>query len=69
MPDKFSQRVHLSRWNRRWSLRDLSKASGISISTLSRIERGNECDFSVAWLIAKALSIDLADVVPDNVED
>lgn len=64
----FSETVHLYRRRARKSLRDLAKDTGVSISTLCRIESGKECEFSVAWAVIHALGIPWGEVVPDNAE-
>ncbi len=51
--------LHMGRRRRRWSLRDVREVTGISISTLSRIEDGKEgCFYNVA-VFAVAVGVDL----------
>lgn len=37
---RIGSNIHMTRWNRGWTLRDLAERSGIPDSTLSRYERG-----------------------------
>lgn len=37
---RIGSNIHMARWNRGWTLRDLAERSGVPDSTLSRYERG-----------------------------
>lgn len=49
-----------------WSQEELSKRSGVSVYTISDIERGkNErTSWNNAWLLAKALGVDPREIFP-----
>lgn len=50
---------------RGWSLRDLAARTGLSASTLSRIETGHEFQFSHLLRIAEAFDLGAADLLHD----
>lgn len=61
----FGHRVRALRTARDWTLRDLGTASGVTFSTLSRIENGRGTTLASACLIAGALGVPLMALVPD----
>lgn len=62
--DPFCQRLRRMRADRGWSFDDLSKASGVSRSMLSQIERGRaNPTLAVASRIARAFDLSLAEFV------
>jgi transcriptional regulator with XRE-family HTH domain len=64
---QFGARVHRLRRSRRWSLETLARASGVSRSMLSEIER-NEANptIATAFGIARALGMRLGDLVDED---
>ena len=61
----FARRVRDLRAERGWLLRDLAEASGLGISTLSRIENGRDTSLGAAGMIARGLGVPLAALLPD----
>lgn len=49
------------------SLRDVAKASGVTISTLSRFERGGDIHFALLVKASRAMKLSLDDIA-DGVE-
>lgn len=56
---EFGRRVLRLRRRAGWSLRDLEDRCAVSASTLSRIERGEDCMLSSAFAIAAAFGLTL----------
>lgn len=51
-------RIHQQRRVKRWTLRDLAQASGVSVRTLSRIESGDG-SVAIASYLAAIATLDL----------
>ena len=66
---QLARRLRKLRREREWSLSDLSKASGVSRSMLSQIERGEVSPtLSVAFRVAKAFGMSLGELISDPEE-
>jgi transcriptional regulator with XRE-family HTH domain len=61
----FARRVREYRADRGWHLKHLAAASGLGISTLSRIENGREASLGAAGMIARGFGVPLAALLPD----
>jgi len=48
-------RLNEERTRRGWNMRELARRSGCSLSSISRMEAGNEVSLSTALMVAKAL--------------
>jgi transcriptional regulator with XRE-family HTH domain len=60
--------VLLARRRRSWSLRDLRAASGVSNSTICRVENGYDATWSTVVAIARALDLSLDDLAAGTAE-
>ena len=49
------------------TIRDLAAVSGVSINTLSRSQNGGMVKLSTAGRIAKALGVDVADIIEGGI--
>lgn len=61
----FARKVRDHRADRGWLLRDLARASGVGVSTLSRVENGANATLSLAGRIARGFGVPLAALLPD----
>ena len=60
-------KIHMLRWKRGWSLKDLEEASGVSQSMLSRYERGSHpASLERLGQIAEALGSSLDYLLDDR---
>ena len=55
----FGHRIRTERYNRQWSQAQLAESTGISISHISKIERGN-CDCSIGCLVKIVEALELS---------
>jgi XRE family transcriptional regulator, regulator of sulfur utilization len=61
------RRIHVLRWEKGWSLKDLEDASGVSQSMLSRYERGSHpASLERLGQIAEALGSSLQYLLDDT---
>lgn len=63
VPPWLGGRIKRLRTGRGWSLRDLDRACGLSSSSLSKIEAGNDFTVSSAMVIAEAFGIPLTELL------
>ena len=61
----FGLRVGRERTTRRWSMQQLADKAGVSVSTVSRAERGNDVWLACAVRLAAALGVPLAALVAE----
>lgn len=51
------EQIKKARKNLKWSLRDLAERSGVSFSTIGRIESGHNADYENVVAVLKALDL------------
>lgn len=69
MEDQFGERVRLLRANRRMTLQALARASGVSVSMLSQVERGERTPtLRIALRIAEGLGCHLSEILDEPIE-
>jgi transcriptional regulator with XRE-family HTH domain len=56
------QQVKVAREKKGWSQERLAAESGVSLKTVSNVERGKGCNFGTAKLLGRALGMTLAEI-------
>lgn len=64
---KLAKNVKLARAKKGLSLRDLSKISGVSLGTITRLEHGKDTSIGVLSRLAHALEVSVVDLLGDDI--
>jgi transcriptional regulator with XRE-family HTH domain len=65
---KLGDNIRAERARRGWTLKDLADRSGVSLDTLSRIERHEDCRVSTVHKVARALGVPTRSLIPEQTD-